>query len=249
MEMLSALVISAFLSGLAGSIHCAGMCGPLAGTLSFFVSSDKKSSNVFLQLAYNLGRFFSYSLIGLLLGFAGEGTNATLAKLLPLQEAAAWIGVFALGILGIFLLFGKVPTSNQRLSKLISKFAKPILGELQGSSQSLGKIGKLGFYFGLLTGLLPCGILYPAFVTAFASGSPIHGAIIMSAFFLGTFPLLYLFGIGFKSMVSKLRGNATRYAGGFIVVVSILLILFRFQHQHGNHEEHSEPTHNHSHHH
>lgn len=249
MEVLYALLIAGFLSGLAGSVHCAGMCGPLAGTLSLFVSPEGKWGNTVLQFSYNSGRLVSYSLIGLLLGLIGEGTNQTLALLLPFQEFAAWIGIAALAVLGISMILGKSPTSNQRVSQLLSKFSKPILGELKDQTASSGKLIRLGFSFGLLTGLLPCGILYPAFVTAFASGSPLAGAAIMASFFLGTFPLLFIVGIGFRSIFSRLRGSVTKYAGGFIIAVSIFMILLRFQHNHSEMADPQSPSPEHSHHH
>jgi len=249
MEIVFALLGSSFLSGMTGSLHCVGMCGPLAGTLSFFVSD--KSKNTIIQLTYNMGRLVSYSAIGLSLGFLGEGTNLVFSSLLPIQEIAAWIGILVLMLLGISLVFGKLPSSNVYLTKFISRFTKPILGELKEGSLSLKKTGSLGFVFGFLTGFLPCGILYPAFVTAFASGSPLLGSGIMASFFLGTFPLLFLFGIGFKSVFSKWRGQMIRYAGGTIIIISVFMILFRFQHNHTNHQTFPEKKqeHIHTHHH
>ncbi len=251
MDLSFALFGAAFLNGLTGSLHCVGMCGPLAGTLTLFLSPSEKSKNSILQLSYNSGRLLSYSLIGLLLGFLGEGTNIVLSRLLPFQEIAAWIGIFFLAVMGLYLFFGKSPGSNMYLGRLMGKLAKPILGELRSGPLKSNRIVILGFSFGLLTGLLPCGILYPAFITAFASGSPLLGSAIMVSFFLGTFPLLFAFGIGFTSILSKFKGKIIRIAGGLAVVVSILMIAFRFGHQHGEHTNpiDSNIEHVHSHHH
>ncbi|BDA78657.1 membrane protein [Leptospira kobayashii] len=249
MEIHFALLGSAFLSGIAGSLHCAGMCGPLAGTLSILIPD--KSKNTSLQLAYNSGRLVSYSIIGLLLGLLGEGTNLVFSKLLPIQEIAAWMGILVLLFLGVGLVFGKFAISNSYLTRLMGKVTKPILGDLKNNSLSSKKTISLGFVFGFLTGFLPCGILYPAFATAFASGSPFLGSAIMAFFFLGTFPLLFLFGIGFRSILTKVRGQFIRYAGGAIVIVSIFMILLRFQHNHEGHstftKETGEDIHCHSH--
>ncbi len=253
MDITLTLLGSAFVTGLVGSLHCVGMCGPLAGTISLF-SSDK-SKNIFLQFAYNSGRLFSYSLIGMLLGALGERTNLTFSFLLPVQEVTAWIGISVLMFLGISLLFGKTPLSAGFLGKIIGKIAKPFLGELTSSKPGLSKTILLGFGFGFVTGFLPCGILYPAFVTAFASGNPLLGAGIMMCFFLGTFPLLFLFGVGFKTVFSKWRGKLVRYAGGVVVMVSIFMILFRFGHDHSGHSpaagtsSQEEMHHHHEHHH
>ena len=60
----------AFFTGLFGSIHCIGMCGPLA----FAVPSihQQRWLIIFDKLIYNLGRTLTYTLLGVLIGLAGQ---------------------------------------------------------------------------------------------------------------------------------------------------------------------------------
>ncbi len=60
----------AFFIGLFGSVHCIGMCGPLAFAIP--VAQNKWWLIVGDKLLYNIGRVISYSFLGLLIGFIGR---------------------------------------------------------------------------------------------------------------------------------------------------------------------------------
>jgi sulfite exporter TauE/SafE len=64
------LLLPGFIMGLAGSLHCVGMCGPLA--LSLPVSHNTKLSRIAGGLIYNSGRIFSYTLMGFVFGSIGN---------------------------------------------------------------------------------------------------------------------------------------------------------------------------------
>ena len=59
----------AFFIGLFGSIHCIGMCGPLAFAVP--VINNKWWLVVADKFIYNLGRVITYTLLGLLIGLIG----------------------------------------------------------------------------------------------------------------------------------------------------------------------------------
>ena len=61
--------ISAFFLGMIENLHCIGMCGPIALALPLNRESKIEIINGILQ--YNLGRIFTYSLLGFLIGFIG----------------------------------------------------------------------------------------------------------------------------------------------------------------------------------
>ncbi|TGK02104.1 sulfite exporter TauE/SafE family protein [Leptospira selangorensis] len=238
MELVSAILFGSFLNGLTGSFHCLGMCGPLAGSLNLTISpSDKKTSSVLLQTLYNLGRLVSYTSIGLGFGFLGKVTNKSLSLLLPAQEFAAWFGAAFILLFGLSIIFQKDWTQNRFFSKIFSKLGSKLLRSRENKSPSFQLA--IGFMFGMITGFLPCGILYPAFVMAFATGSPAFGALSMFFFFLGTFPLLFGFGfgLGFRMILTKFGKDKLKLAGFAIILLSISLMLFRMNHTHN----HSEP--------
>ncbi|TGL58391.1 sulfite exporter TauE/SafE family protein [Leptospira sarikeiensis] len=243
MEFTTAILFGSFLNGLSGSFHCLGMCGPLAGSLNF---TGEKQNPVLTQTLYNLGRLFSYTTIGLAFGFLGKMTNMSLASLLPAQEFAAWFGASFIFLFGLSLLFGKDRIQNRLFSKFFGKIGSKLLKQNQTQSPKIKLL--ISFLFGALTGFLPCGILYPAFIMAFATGSPLFGAVSMFFFFLGTFPLLFGFGLGFRMIVSKFGKNQMRLVGCLIILVSISLLLFRMNHTH-NHSEMKEMDHSHHQHH
>ncbi|EQA46863.1 DsbD family 2 [Leptospira broomii serovar Hurstbridge str. 5399] len=249
--MILPILGAAFLHGLTSSLHCVGMCGPFAGTLSLASGQRSRKENAFLQLCYNLGRLGSYSLIGALLGFVGQGANLVSTELGFIREIAAWIsGIFVI-VFGLSLLLGGGVSSASAsfANRILGKVARPILEALRENSDKPFRLGLIGFNFGLVTGLLPCGVLYPAFALAFATGSPLNGGAVMASFFIGTFPLLFAFGYGFRSLALKLKGNTARFAGTLVILIGIGWIFFRFGHDHSNHTGHKPaPSESHSHH-
>src|SRR5579859_2061219 len=91
---------TAFLLGLAGSAHCAGMCGPLALALP-----SKNSTFVPLlvsRLAYNCGRILTYAALGALFGLLG--------KSFILMGVQRWVSL-SIGIVilaGLFISPGRI---------------------------------------------------------------------------------------------------------------------------------------------
>ena len=57
---------TAFLLGFVGSLHCAGMCGPLA--LALPVVGKTRATFFLSRLTYNFGRIVTYGLLGVLFG-------------------------------------------------------------------------------------------------------------------------------------------------------------------------------------
>lgn len=181
---------SAFLQGLAGSIHCIGMCGPFV----VMVHSRAAGQKLKASLAYNLSRSASYVLIGIAIGFLGKIFN-----LAPIHEFSSVVGGIFLLLYALILFFGRpvfgkpvVPPGNSdtqkkkkgggltiRLGRLLDRIDNPLL---------------LATGLGAISGLLPCGLLYPAYSLALATGDPLSGGLVMLAFSLGTYPSLFSLG-------------------------------------------------------
>ena len=66
-ENYNLMIWTAFLLGFLGSFHCIGMCGPIA----LAVGNASNSGFIWNKILYNLGRSFTYALLGLLIGFIG----------------------------------------------------------------------------------------------------------------------------------------------------------------------------------
>ena len=167
----------AFFIGLFGSIHCVGMCGPLAFSVPSFhakwwlVVADK--------FTYNFGRIITYSLLGLLIGFAGRQLWIS-----GLQQGVSIISGLLIVLAGLSRLL-KIRLSQ---SSLISKALSPVNRLLGYALQH--RAGHL--IVGMLNGLLPCGFVYLALIGAVNTPSPLKAAQFMFWFGLGTFPLMLL---------------------------------------------------------
>lgn len=151
--------------GLAGTLHCAGMCG------GFVLCLGRTRGR---QVAYQSGRLLAYGLAGAALGVLGLSARVTGGPTLTLAAAGLMILV-GLGFLG---LVPRVEPVGPLASLVKSRLAGLLRRGTAGAA----------FGLGLVTGLLPCGLLYAAFARAAASHSPLEGAALMAAFWLGSSP-------------------------------------------------------------
>ncbi|MBC7400840.1 MAG: sulfite exporter TauE/SafE family protein [Mucilaginibacter sp.] len=170
-----------FFIGLFGSVHCIGMCGPLAFAIPTFhtrwwlIVADK--------LLYNIGRVITYSFLGLLIGFIGKQL-----WLLGLQQGVSILTGILIIIAAITRLLKVRVANNKALSVLVTPINKLLNYALRH------KAGH--FIVGLLNGFLPCGFVYIALIGAVNTPSPLTAAQFMLFFGLGTFPLMLIATIG-----------------------------------------------------
>lgn len=184
----------AFFIGLFGSIHCVGMCGPLALAVPSFqnrwwlVVTDK--------LLYNAGRVITYTFLGLLIGFVGKQV-----WLSGLQQGVSLLTGMLVIMAGLSRLL-KIKTTN---SKFLSGFTSPVNKVLSYALKH--KAGHL--IIGLLNGFLPCGFVYLALAGAANSAAPLPAAQYMFWFGMGTFPLMLMAMVssGFAGPIVRRRIN------------------------------------------
>lgn len=172
-------LISALLIGVAGSLHCVGMCGPLM--LSNVLIHENLKESIIKWNFYHLGRIFIYAMWGLLFGSIGISIKWFGMQ----QNISVALGI---GILSTLLLIRIFPTVEIKLQKLIpfTTLLKNFYPKKNGSTI------KSAFVGGLLNGILPCGLVYVALAGAIAMQNPIKGSIFMAAFGIGTLPMLML---------------------------------------------------------
>lgn len=194
----------AFFMGLFGSVHCVVMCGPLifatdkAGGFSLAIISRR--------LQYQLGRILMYGMLGLLLG--------TIGSLASMQDWQQLFSIFIGTVLicsGIIFLLGK---RNGLFSKMQNKVFQPLVVQL---SKWLYRPGG-AFVAGLLNGVLPCGMVYVALISAMNADSVWNGFLFMVIFGLGTLPFLFIF-----SFAVTLPKNI--FKRGFAKVIPFLYLL------------------------
>ena len=206
--------------GLVSSLHCVGMCGPLAlmmqgGGRGKGEGGRKKGEALWNALLYNLGRVTTYASLGLVFGLVGR--------------SFAWFGwqQKISVILGMIVLASLILPSAINRMKWISSPYERMMASIRGRMSGLLFKGRPGssFAFGLLNGLLPCGMVYMAMAGALASDSPGGGATFMALFGLGTLPAMWAL-IAFGSLAGmEFRALARKVFPALMALVAILLIL------------------------
>jgi uncharacterized protein len=196
--------------GFFGSFHCIGMCGPIA----LAVGGKGNTSYFQHKILYNLGRSFTYALLGLVVGSLGFSLSLAGFQ----QGFSILIGLVIL----IFSVRYKKADQFVRIPALsgMVNWVKRILNRFL-------KAGGAGAYFatGLANGLLPCGMVYMALVAALGLQSPSFGAAYMFFFGLGTIPLLLVLMYSGKLISMAIRERLQRaipYLGAVIGIIFIL---------------------------
>ena len=207
-------LISAFVVGLLGGVHCVGMCGGIVGALSLGLPSQRQLP---ILLGYNLGRISSYTLAGALMGALGFYFSG----LLPVQTAQRVL----LGLAGVFMvLLGLYLGGWWNLLSRIERMGGVLWRRIEPLGRGLLPVRSPGqaVALGLLWGWLPCGLVYSALVWTVASGGPVQGGLLMLAFGLGTLPNLLLMGVAAVQLQRWVRKPATRaIAGGLIIAFGL----------------------------
>jgi hypothetical protein len=211
--MESVHITAGFILGLLGSLHCLGMCGPIA--LALPLNQTTKASFILSRFLYNFGRVISYSLMGLVFGLLGDRL-----KLIGLQQ---FVSVGA-GI--IILVYAIFPQKSETLILSIP-FMKNILGKINKIIAPLFKEKSVYalLKIGILNGFLPCGFVYVGIAGAISTGSPLNGMLFMMLFGFGTIPLMFTVTL-FSSVINlKARLKLRKIVPAFVVVLAILFIL------------------------
>ena len=207
------MLYTAFIFGLISSLHCIGMCGPIAMMLPVDRNNPtKKASQI---ITYHFGRLTAYGSIGLVFGLLGKGLFVAGIQ----QQLSIVIGV-------CMILVILIP------EKIFAKynFSKPVYKVISNIKQRLGsqfknKSYKSLFTIGLLNGFLPCGMAYVALFGAMAMQSATLGVLYMVLFGLGTVPMMS-FVVYIQSFLTlNFRNKIQRiipYVGVFIGVLFVL---------------------------
>ena len=208
-----ALLITAFIMGGIGSLHCVGMCGPLA--LSLPVINNTHFSKFISALLYNLGRMATYAVLGALVGLIG----ASLA-LAGFQQGLSIVLGSAIILVLLWPKQSLVLKSNQTIQLWFAKI-RAWLGQLFATKKYQSV-----FFIGLVNGLLPCGLVYMALAGAVATTSVLKSSLFMAAFGLGTLPLMWSVSF-FGSFINIQTRVVIRKAYPYLVFGMACLLILR----------------------
>ena len=210
---------TALLMGLIGSMHCAGMCGPIAISLPYRVGMQTKEETFFKILVYNLGRIITYAFFGLLFGIVGKGFFT-----MGIQK---WF-LITLAVLLIIIAIFSIDVESKALKiPVIGKFNKKIK-ELLAKSLKNATV-KSFLYIGILNGFLPCGLVYMAIVAAIATGGVLNSVLYMILFGIGTMPMMMALGYGGHLLSTRFRTILRKLYSVFMIIFAILFLMRAFK--------------------
>ena len=199
------MLYSALIFGFISSLHCVGMCGPIA----MMIPVDRNNAvKKWLQIStYQLGRVTAYASLGLLFGTLGAGFFLAGFQ----QQLSIIVGV-------LMILIAIVP--EKKLAQY--NFSKPIYQLVSQVKTQLGlqfkkKSLKSLFLIGLFNGYLPCGMVYAALFGAMAMNNVFLGSFYMTLFGFGTIPLMMV-------LVNFLKTTQFSYYSKFQKIIPILII-------------------------
>lgn len=204
------IFISALLLGLASSLHCIGMCGPLV--MSVPVQHLPQHKKLFGILLYQFGRIATYMILGVLAGLIGWRISV-----------AGWQQVFSIAMGVVILLFLISTFIFKKIEGWVwvnQKITKLILWSMRRHSFS-------GMYvMGAANGLLPCGMVYIAIGGAMATGTIVNAMVFMFVFGLGTLPALFSLAF-WGTRLSWQNRQAMRKLVPYIVGLTAILLIIR----------------------
>lgn len=207
------MLLSAIILGLLGSLHCVGMCGPIAFMLPVDRTSEfKKLGQIFI---YHFGRLLAYSIIGLVFGLLGRGLYVFGMQ----QNLSIIVGIVMIIIVLVPSRYFKRFNGSKPVYRAISKVKSALGAQLQK------KTADTFLTIGFLNGFLPCGLVYMALFGAIAMGTAAEGALYMLFFGLGTIPLM----TATVYFAGKIKGVAQqrvrRLIPVFVLLIGTLFIL------------------------
>jgi len=209
--MIELSLLSAFIVGLLGGGHCAGMCGGIVGAVSLTLPG--RHPRLAYLLAYNGGRIASYGLAGGLAGALGA-SSLVLNRLLPVEQGLYLLANLMLVALGLYLAgLWQGVLVLERAGGLLWRRLQPLTKSLVPLRSPWHAL-----QLGALWGWLPCGLVYSVLVAALASGSALQGAGLMLAFGLGTLPTLLAMGMAAVRLKALLQHVRMRRLCGALVL-------------------------------
>jgi uncharacterized protein len=202
-----AVLISSFLLGIGGSLHCLGMCGPLALSIPFGATGNSKNLRL---LTYYFSKAIAYGFMGAVFGLFGKGLI-----MMHWQQALSIVA----GIFIVLWVCFPILKPGQG-SFLFQKQFSILHNKLQYQP-------KLHYYLllGFLNGFLPCGLVYTALAAATVSGSPAGGFLAMFLFGMGTAPALFVLVLLKNKMSFQLRRKLKPISLVLSIGIGLLLII------------------------
>ncbi|MFB6179251.1 MAG: sulfite exporter TauE/SafE family protein [Halorientalis sp.] len=219
--------------GLLAGAHCLGMCGPLVTMYADRIDAQTETRRrdtltpfaVRQHALFNLGRTLSYATIGGLAAAIGGLLFASVGSMPPIERGVRTVAGLAVGIViiaaGIQYLLGGTGTLDRFTPGFVGATFQQVSGLLTARVDSLVGSPRI-VALGAIHGLLPCPILYPAYVYAFVIGDPVRGALSLGILGLGTVPTLFAYGTLLGSLDDRRRRTLHRMLGAAFLLLGYI---------------------------
>lgn len=227
------LVVFLTIGVLAGA-HCLGMCGPLVGLYAdrMAASADRRRESLTLyevrqHALFNGGRVVGYGVVGFLFGLLGGTVFTTIETVTSIGVGVRASAGIVVGLLVMAGGLGYVHRgSSDRVHRTVPVATlafRRISGLLTAHVDRLaGSVGILAL--GTVHAALPCPIIYPAYLYAFALGDPVRGGLSLAVLGIGTFPSLFVYGTALGSLSASHRTTLHRVLGVAFFVLGYILL-------------------------
>jgi sulfite exporter TauE/SafE len=231
------MLLTTFAASLLGSVHCAGMCGAFAtiacmpgmgspGSVAASLTVHARPvdhTGLWLSALYNGGRLLTYAALGALAGTLGAALDlgAQLSGVAPVASTAAGALLATIGVVLLLRVLG-VPVPHVRPGP--GWIAR--VGRLHAAARALDPRSR-ALAVGVLTPLLPCGWLYAFVATSAGAGSALGGAATMTAFWLGTLPMMAALSIGMRRVTGPMASRLPLASALALIVVGVATVAGR----------------------
>lgn len=198
-------VSEAFVFGLASSLHCAAMCGPLAACAC---------GGALGVTAYQTARWMAYVAAGALAGSLGGAVGLERMAGPHAGVALVLAAALLLGAAGAGRWWRAAPGTG-RLSAVVGRIAWRLPPLARGT------------LLGAVTPVLPCGVLVGLYAAAAAAGSAAGGALTTAAFALGSLPWLLVGQLQFSWLHARLGAARGRIVQRIVLVAAAVVLAWR----------------------
>lgn len=223
------------LIGIFAGAHCLGMCGPLVGLYADQMKEERSSRvgdrltlfEVRQHALFNGGRVIGYAAVGTAFGLVGGTVFATVDTVSTIGVGVrAVTGLLVGGLVmaaGLAYIGRGAGASLLESLPVVPAIFRWVRARLTGHVDRL--TGSPGIVtLGTVHAALPCPIIYPAYLYAFAVGDPFRGGLSLAVLGLGTFPSLFAYGTVIGSLTSSQREGLHRILGLGFFVLGYLLV-------------------------
>jgi len=207
---MNAYLIAALSLGFLSSLHCLGMCGPIA--LALPLNRHSLWTMLGGLTLNNFSRITGYSLMGLIAGGLGKG--------LAIAGLQSHLSVLSGVMMLLVLFFYWKPLPALSFTHLIGSKWKTAASRLFGISSSY-TLSIIGF----LNAFLPCGFVYMALAGATGTGDIWKGAVFMALFGTGTIPALITVAFAKQFIQIRFREKARKYTPLLVSILACILIV------------------------